>query len=100
MTIHERLSALDTATTERIARHVKALNLYIFDFMDYGNNIVRFYTRVNREQNEISMFIGAILDLAEIKDYQIYFVGSDKMHVSFANKEDSEFALSILRRNI
>lgn len=96
----QRLSTLDITTRERIARHVKGLNLYILDFEDYGNNTVRFDIRTNREQNEISMFVGAMLDLAGLKDYQIYFPWFGEMKISFANKEDSEFALAIMRKNI
>ncbi len=100
MTVQERLSALDLVTRERIARHVKGLNLYIFDFEDCGSNVVRFYVRVSREQDEVSVYICSMLDLAGLKDYQKYFSGYDKLNVSFANKEDKEFALSILRKNI
>ena len=100
MSNQKRLSTLDPTTRERIARHVKGLDLYVLDFEDYGNNIVRFYIRTDRERDDINMFVSAMLDLAGLKDYQIRFVGYDKMHVSFVNKDDSEFALSIMRKNI
>lgn len=100
MESQRQLSTLDAATRERIARHVRGINLYILDFEDYGNNIVRFYVRPDREQDDISMYISAMFDLAGLKDYRVYFFRYDEMRVSFANKDDSELALNILRKNI
>ncbi len=100
MSNQDRLNTLDLTTRERIARHVKGLDLYVLDFEDYGNNIVRFCVRTDREQDDINMFVSAMLDLAGLKDYQIRFVGCDKMQISFTGKGDSEFALSIMEKNI